>query len=82
MNNYAKRNWYQYNRNLVNRGSLTFWLNTECIDSWISKSKKRGRPSFSQSVIQAGLILKTIYRLPFRALQGFSIQSLDYLSYI
>ena len=71
MNNYAKRNCSKYNRNLVNRGSLTFWLNTECIDSWISKSKKRGRPSFSQSVIQAGLILKTIYRLPFRALQGF-----------
>ena len=71
MNNHAKRDWAKYNRNLVNRGSITFWLHKECLDSWISKSGRKGRPSFSTSVIQAGLIIKAVYNLPLRSLQGF-----------
>jgi IS5 family transposase len=71
MNNYAKRNWTEYSRNLVNRGSITFWLNKECLDNWISKTTKPGRPAFSKEVILAGLIIKTVYNLPLRALQGF-----------
>lgn len=71
MNNYAKRNWRQYNQKLINQGSITFWLDPECLNSWVQKSKKRGRPSFSNSVIQAGWIIKSVYRLSLRALQGF-----------
>lgn len=71
MTNHAKRDWRKYNRNLINRGSITFWINEECLRSWVNKSGKRGRPSFSSAVIQAGWILKTVYKLPLRALQGF-----------
>ncbi len=71
MKNHAKRDWRKYNRNLVNRGSITLWLEEETLASWIEKSGKRGRPSFSKAVIQTGWILKTVYRLPLRALQGF-----------
>lgn len=71
MKNHAKRSWSEYNRKLVNRGSITFWLNKECLESWKVKSGKKGRPPFSQAVIQAGLIIKTVYNLPLRSLEGF-----------
>lgn len=71
MNNYAKRNWSEYNKKLINRGSITFWLDQECLNSWVQKTGKKGRPSFSKLVIQAGWIIKSVYRLSLRALQGF-----------
>ena len=71
MNNYTKRNWTEYNRNLVNRGSITCRLNKECLDQWISKSTKPGRAAFSKEAILPGLIKKTVYNRPLRALKGF-----------
>ena len=71
MKNYVKRNWSKYNRNLVNRGRVTFWIKEETLSSWLTKSGRKGRPSFSTSVIQAGLIIKSVYNLPLRSLQGF-----------
>ncbi len=71
MNNHAKRDWRNYNQKLINRGSLTFWLDQDCLNSWINKCGKKGRPSFSNLVIQAGWIIKSIYRLSLRSLQGF-----------
>lgn len=53
------------------RESLLFGLTLECLNFWISKTGKKGRPSFSDSVIQAGWMIKSIYRLSLRALQGF-----------
>lgn len=79
MNNHTKRDWRKYNKNLVNRGSITFWINEECLRSWMNRSGKRGRPSFSSAVIQAGWLLKTVYRLPLRALQGFMSSVLQLL---
>jgi hypothetical protein len=71
MNNHAKRDWHEYNQKLINRGSLTFWLDQNCLNSWINKCGKKGRPSFSNLVIQAGCRFKSIYRLSLRSLQGF-----------
>lgn len=69
--NHAKRNWKEYNKSLVNKGSLTVWIDPNAYAQWIYKSGKRGRPKFSSYVIKVGWILKTVYRLAFRALQGF-----------
>jgi len=71
MKNHAKRDWHKYNQKLINRGSLTFWFDQDCLKNWIEKDGKRGRPSFADSVIELGLILRTVYQLPLRALQGF-----------
>lgn len=68
---YVKRNWKQYNQNLVNRGNVFLWIDEETFNQWIVKKKKRGRPAFSSSVIQAGLFLKSFYRCTLRSLQGF-----------
>ncbi|OQU00728.1 transposase, partial [Vibrio parahaemolyticus] len=38
-------NWKQYNKALINRGSLTFWIDEEAIAEWNqNKQGKRGRP--------------------------------------
>jgi hypothetical protein len=71
---YRVRNWKKYNEALVNRGSITFWFNEECINHWQSeqKRKSRGRPEeYSDLAIQTGLTLKALFKLTFRATEGF-----------
>ncbi|MEZ8193127.1 transposase, partial [Vibrio sp. 1F279] len=42
---YKTTNRKQYNQSLINRGSLTFWIDEEAISGWAqSKQNKRGRP--------------------------------------
>ena len=42
---YKTTNWKQYNKALINRGSLTFWVDEETIAEWKkNKQGKRGRP--------------------------------------
>jgi len=76
------RNWKDYNEALVKRGSLTFWFNEECINQWQSEQDKkgRGRPEkYSDLAIQAGLTLKALFKLTFRATEGFIRSLLELL---
>ncbi|EXJ40562.1 transposase DDE domain protein [Vibrio parahaemolyticus VPTS-2010_2] len=70
---YKTTNWCKYNNSLSNRGSLTFWIDEEAITEWKqSKQDKRGRPRlFSDLAITTALMVKRIFSLPLRALQGF-----------
>lgn len=73
-NAYRARNWRQYNEALVQRGSVTFWFSEEIIKDWhVNDSKKsRGRPrKYSDLAIQCGLTLKALFKLTFRAVEGF-----------
>ena len=55
---YKTTNWKQYNKALINRGSLTFWIDEEVIADWKqNKQGKRGRPRrFSDLAITTTLI--------------------------
>ncbi|NBI56327.1 IS5/IS1182 family transposase, partial [Photobacterium alginatilyticum] len=33
---YKTNNWKEYNQALINRGSITFWIDEEAISSWES----------------------------------------------
>ena len=33
---YRIKNWSDYNKSLINRGSITFWFSEESIQKWIS----------------------------------------------
>lgn len=71
---YRIRNWRQYNRSLVNRGSITFWFDEAAIARWYSveRSDKPGRPeTYSDDAIRCGLVIKVVFRTALRALQGF-----------
>ena len=70
---YKTNNWKQYNQALINRGSLTFWIDEEAISEWKQgKQNKRGRPRvFSDLAITTALMVKRIFSMPLRASQGF-----------
>lgn len=71
---YKVTNWKQYNQALVNRGSVTFWIDDAAVQSWHCKEHhgNRGRGfQFSDASIETALMIKGIFKLPLRALQGF-----------
>lgn len=70
---YRIRNWKQYNQSLVNRGSITFWFNDDAIAKWYSaeRTEKPGRPDiYSDDTIRCGLIIKAVFHVALRQLQG------------
>lgn len=86
-------NWKQYNQALVNRGSLTFWMDEAAIDTWLCKEHHGGRGRgfyFSDTAIETALMLKGVFKLSLRATEGFinsmfklmdvPLQSPDYTS--
>jgi len=76
---YCIRNWAEYNKSLVQRGSLTVWFSEDAIEAWLegsSSKMKQGRPrTYSDEAILSALIIREVFHLPLRALQGF-LQSL------
>ena len=67
-------NWKQYNQALVNRGSLTFWLDESAIQNWHCKEHHGGRGrgfQFSDTAIETALMLKGVFKLSLRATEGF-----------
>jgi hypothetical protein len=71
---YRIRNWREYNKALVNRGSLTVWFDEKSIEEWhnTSPSGQRGRPyDYSNTAIICALTLRNLFRLPLRATEGF-----------
>lgn len=67
-----KRIWKDYNRQLVNRGSITFYIDPDSLENLMPTGKK-GRPKiFSNPIILMLLLLKNQYRLPYRGLEGFA----------
>jgi len=70
---YRIRNWKEYNRNLIQRGSITIWFD-EAETKWLAKKQphKRGRPkTYSDDAILCALIIRAVYHLPLRGLQEF-----------
>lgn len=71
--NYRIRNWREYNKALVNRGSLTIWFDEKSIATWhnAAPTGERGRPQdYSDTAIICALSLRNLFRLPLRATQG------------
>ncbi|KAF1018181.1 MAG: transposase [Burkholderia sp.] len=73
---YRVRNWAPYNAGLINRGNVTIWIDKAVLARIPDAIPTRGRPRlYGDTLIQALLGVKTVYRLTLRAQQGF-IQSL------
>ena len=66
-----RRNWKEYNQELIQRGSLTFLIDLEIFKT--KKVKTLGRPRlFSDALILMLMMTKMHYHLAYRALQGFA----------
>ena len=69
------RDWSAYNKALIERGSLTVWIDEEAIALWEADEDpwKIGRPFvFSNIAIEMLLTLREAYQLTLRATQGFA----------
>lgn len=72
---YKIRNWAEYNRALIQRGSITIWIEEESIKKWLSSfhTCKAGRPeTYSNDAILMLLMLREVYKLSLRSLEGFA----------
>lgn len=70
---YHVGNWAEYERALVRRGDVTFWLSADAIDAWKpAPSGRRGaQRKFSNRAIETALTLRLLFGLPLRQAEGF-----------
>ena len=70
---YHVENWPSYDRALVQRGDVTFWLSPEAVSAWRPEPSKRpGAPRrFSDLAIETAVAIRLVYGLPFRQAEGF-----------
>jgi len=70
---YRLRNWSDYNKALVGRGSLTLWVSDDVVARWreVEPTLMRGKPAtYSETAILCMATLGEVYRLPLRATEG------------
>lgn len=70
-----KRNWRQYSKKLVQRGSLTFLIDPKVMKTLApqAQKKRKGRPlEFSNQLVLLLLMIKIHYKMPYRMLEGFA----------
>jgi hypothetical protein len=71
---YRLRNWSDYNRSLVGRGSLTLWIEESLSEVWLSQTQsgKRGASqTYSDRAVEICLSIRTLLHLPLRQTEGF-----------
>jgi len=69
---YRVTNWREYERGLVERGSLTIWLSPNALKSWKPRSNglPGGQRRYSDSAIALALQLRLVFKLPWRQTEG------------
>lgn len=68
-----KRDWKQYNKQLVNRGKINLWIKAEALEQWKpAQIKKNGHPfRYSDELIKALSFLRFKSKLSLRETEGF-----------
>ena len=76
---YRIRNWSEYNRALVRRGSLTIWVDHESLDAWNYHGPTQwgGQFVYSDTAIQCLLTIRAVFHLPLRATRGMAQSVLE-----
>jgi hypothetical protein len=65
---YKITNWREYNKALINRGSLTIWISDDLPKTWSGT----GRFTYSNQCIETLLMVKALYKQPLRAAVGLT----------
>jgi hypothetical protein len=70
---YRVKNWSEYDKALVQRGSLTFWLSDDFQKTWLYVGEKQRGSQFdySDQAILLMLTVKEIFHLTNRGVEGF-----------
>jgi hypothetical protein len=70
---YRVKNWSEYDKALVQRGSLTFWLSDDFQKTWLYVGEKQRGSQFdySDQAILLMLTVKEVFHLTNRGVEGF-----------
>jgi hypothetical protein len=70
---YRVQNWSEYDKALVERGSITVWMSEDFEKTWCYDGpKQRGSPlEYSEQSIKIMLMVKNVFHLSNRAAEGF-----------
>ena len=70
---YRVENWSEYDKALVERGSITFWMSDDFEKSWRHTGKKQRGSQFdySDQAILVMLTVKEVFHLTHRGVEGF-----------
>jgi hypothetical protein len=70
---YRVRNWSEYEKALVQRGSLTFWLSDDFEKVWMytGETQRGSQFEYSQKAIEIMLTIKEVFHLTNRGVEGF-----------
>lgn len=70
---YRVQNWSAYEKSLVQRGSITFWLSDDFEQTWLyAGEKQRGSQfDYSDKAIEIMLTIKEVFHLTNRSVEGF-----------
>jgi len=70
---YRVKNWSEYEKALVQRGSITFWLSDDFEQIWLyAGEKQRGSQfEYSEKAIEIMLSIKEVFHLTNRSVEGF-----------
>jgi transposase len=71
--NYRVSNWAEYDRALVQRGSITLWIAEDAVASWkpAPTGLRGAQKKFSDHAIETALTLRLVFNLPLRQAEGF-----------
>ena len=66
-------NWPDYDRGLVRRGDIRFWIDESALEQWDAAKRRTpgGQRRFSELAISTTLMLGMVFRLPLRQTEGF-----------
>jgi hypothetical protein len=80
---YRVANWAAYNASLVQRGALTLWISDEVVAGWKPEPsgprQRGGQVQYSDRAIECLLMLRAVFRLPYRQTEGLGRSVLDLL---
>ena len=70
-----KRDWIQYNRQLVNRGKINFWIAPEIFKNWNASKEGRACRSllYSDELIHTMCDIRFKFHLSLRETEGFFV---------
>jgi hypothetical protein len=70
---YRVKNWSEYDKALVQRGSITFWMSDGFEKTWVHTGEKQrgGQFDYSDQTILVMLTVKEVFHLTNRGVEGF-----------
>jgi hypothetical protein len=70
----GKIDWRKYDKALVERGSITLWIDAEVVSGWVEEPEVKtrgGQRFYSDEAVASVLMVRSVFHLPLRRAEGF-----------